>query len=342
MKSAKHRVITLATIAVLMALSLTFLAPSAAILPEAEQRYLDELLPDWDELSNAWDFNLDGTVGYVASAGLIDAILPTNDIAYLSVDASEIGRVPIQENFTETGYQDDTIIVEIVEERAYDSTFHVAYVKIATPSQLRTSVSSGKYGDTPTTFSMAMNAVVLINGDYYTKWANGYIVRQGEIYRWNASPATDLLLIDENSDLHIVVHTGDKADEEAAVEAFLEEHELINAFFFGPALVVDGELMDIPEEYLGSPHADNPRAAIGQIAPLTYALVTVDGRTDESAGITVDELAAYMYDIGCQQAYALDGGNSSALVFNHVLLSQKDVKERQIPDTIYFATAIDN
>jgi len=186
MKSAKHRTITLAATAVLMALSLTFLAPSGAILPDAEQRYLEETLPSWDAADNAWDYELDGVVGHLASAGLIDAILPTNDIAYLSTDISEPGRYPIEENFTETGYQDDTIIVEIEEDRAYDSTFHIAYVKIATPSQLRTAVSSNKYGSDPVEyFSRGMNAVVMINGDFYTDTSggNGYVVRQGEIYR---------------------------------------------------------------------------------------------------------------------------------------------------------------
>ena len=78
---------------------------------------------------------------------------------------------------------------------------------------------------------------------------------------------------------------------------------------------------------MGDPFGDDPRAAIGQLAPLTYALVTVDGRIDESAGVTAEELAAFMYEIGCTQAYALDGGNSSALVFHHELLSIKRVND---------------
>ncbi|MBN1776601.1 MAG: phosphodiester glycosidase family protein [Clostridiales bacterium] len=346
MKSNKLRNITLIVIAVLMALSLTFLAPSGAILPEAAARYQDEVTTDMDS-EDAWDYSLFNPIGYLASTGLIDVILPTNDVAYLPLDLTEPGRVPIEENFTETGYQDDTIIVEITEERLYDSTFHIAYVKIATPSQMRTAIA-GKFGSgrtlKSTVFSQSMNAVVLINGDYYTRTdsGNGYIVRQGEIHRWKPSSMTDLLLVDENSDFHIIIHGDTKSVEEDAVDAFLTEHELINAFYFGPALVVDGELMEIPEEYLGDPHDVNPRAAIGQLAPLTYALVTVDGRTDESKGVTVEELAAYMHEIGCEQAYALDGGNSSALVFHHQLLSIKDVHERDVSDVIYFATAIDN
>ena len=48
MHSAKRRLIILAALITLMALSLTFLAPSGAILPDAAQRYLEETIPSWD------------------------------------------------------------------------------------------------------------------------------------------------------------------------------------------------------------------------------------------------------------------------------------------------------
>lgn len=346
MNTAKRRTVTLAAVTVLMALSLAFIAPSGAILPDAEQRYLDETLPDFEQTEDAWDYDLDGSIGYLASAGLMDAILPTNDIAYLPVDLNEPGRVPIQENFTADGYTDKTIIVEVKEEQAYGSTFHVATVKIATPSQLRTAVSSNKSERHPIDyFSRGMNAVLLINGDFYTRTSsgNGYVVREGEVYRWKPSASTDLLLVDENSDFHIIVHTGNKSDEEDAVNAFLEEHELINAFYFGPALVVDGELMDMPDKYFIGLDGEDPRTAIGQLGPLTYVVVTVDGRIDASPGVSVKELGEFMYGLGCTQAYALDGGNSSIMVLNHQMLSNKGGYDtRNLSDVIYFATAIDD
>ncbi|MBE0601037.1 MAG: phosphodiester glycosidase family protein, partial [Firmicutes bacterium] len=244
------------------------------------------------------------------------------------------------------GYQDKTIIVEVTEEQAYGSTFHVATVKIATPSQLRTAVSSNKSERDPIEyFSRGMNAVLLINGDFYTRTSsgNGYVVRQSEVFRWKPSPSTDLLLIDENSDFHIIRHTGDKNDEEDAVNAFLEQHQMINAFYFGPALVVDGELMEMPDSYFIGLDGEDPRTAIGQLAPLTYVVVTVDGRIDGSPGVSVKQLGEYMYGLGCTQAYALDGGNSSIMVLNHEMLSNKGgYATRGLSDVIYFATAIDN
>jgi exopolysaccharide biosynthesis protein len=338
MQSAKRRLIILAVIVALMALSLTFLAPSGAILPDAAARYQEET-----DTEDAWDYTLGGTFGYLANAGLMDVILPVNNVAYLPLDRNEPGRLPIEANFTQTGYQDETIIVEIEQVLKYDSIFHVAYVKIATPTQLRTAVA-GKLGSSrtlkPTVFSRTMNAVVLINGDYYTKTVNGWIVRQGEMYRQKPSDNLDLLLIDENSDFHIILRG--KANQQAAVAELLKEHEIINGFFFGPALVVDGVQQEISKHYDFNPYGTEPRAAIGQLAPLTYVLVTVDGRIADSAGVTMTDLATYMFDLGCTQAYAMDGGNSSALVFHHELVSIKEVNERDVSDVIYFASAIDN
>ena len=275
---------------------------------------------------------------------LMDVILPVNTISYLPLDREEPGRVPVEANFTETGYQDETIIVEVETVHAYNSTFHVAYVKIATPTQLRTAIAGSRFGSSrtlkPTVFSQSMNAIVLINGDYYAKTKAGYIVRQGETYREATSKNMDLLLVDENADFHIILRGHD--NQKAGVRAYLEQHEIINGFFFGPALVVDGELQEIPDHYQFNPFGDEPRAAIGQLAPLTYALVTVDGRIADSEGVTQPELAAFMQSIGCEQAYGLDGGNSSALVFHHRLVSIKDVSERDVSDVIYFASAIDN
>ena len=53
-------------------------------------------------------------------------------------------------NYTENGYRDDTIIVELEQQRMYDSDVFIAYVKIATPSQLRTAVAGQKISSSST------------------------------------------------------------------------------------------------------------------------------------------------------------------------------------------------
>ena len=61
--------------------------------------------------------------------------------------------------------------------------------------------------------------------------------------------------------------------------------------------------------------ASNPRTAIGVIGELHYLFVVADGRTSESEGLSLYELAQIMQKYGCITAYNLDGGGSSTLYF---------------------------
>jgi len=118
--------------------------------------------------------------------------------------------------------------------------------------------------------------------------------------------------------------------------------DIRNAFTFGPALVIDGVKQDIPEKYSFAPHYQNPRAAIGQLGPLEYVCVVVDGRSDESEGVTLETLADFMANLGCTQAFNLDGGNSATLVLGTNIYNDKSLaNERSVSDIIYFATSVD-
>ena len=54
-----------------------------------------------------------------------------------------------------------------------------------------------------------------------------------------------------------------------------------------------------------------------------------------------NEFADIMHQLGCKQAYNLDGGNSATLVFNGKIVNEKKAAERDVQDIIYFATAVD-
>ena len=99
---------------------------------------------------------------------------------------------------------------------------------------------------------------------------------------------------------------------------------------------------EMPEKSIGNIHALEPRCCIGQVGPLEYILVVVDGRgAADSEGCKVEVMAQFMLDQGCTQAYTLDGGNSALMYFGGANYSRKKVEnERDISDIIYFATAI--
>ncbi len=328
-------------LALILSLSLAVALPSGAITEEAQTRYLDALSgEEWPD--EEWDEDASLTPRAVLASAVFSDILPSANVQALPIDLFAPGSDPIAENFTENGYRDDTIIVEMDRQRMYDSDVFVAYVKIATPSQLRTAVAGKKIGATSTNHTTQIaanyNGIVAINGDYFTKTKAGYIVRMGETYREKTSKNMDLLLIDELGDFHLIQRGHENQKE--AVAAFLSEHTIINGFFFGPALVKDGVKLDMPDGYQFDPNQKNPRAGIAQLGTLTYALVVVNGRTNSSAGVTMAEFADVMAQLGAQQAYNLDGGNSATLAFHGQVYNDKPQAERSVTDIIYFASAI--
>ena len=106
------------------------------------------------------------------------------------------------------------------------------------------------------------------------------------------------------------------------------------------------ELLPTPDSYSFNLEAREPRCAIGQVGPLEYVVVVVDTIThhDRSGkeGATSAEVAQFLLEEGCVQAYNLDGGNSSLMVYHGENYSDKTFnEERSVSDIIYFSTGID-
>ena len=322
----------------LMALSMIFLIPSGAVT-EAAEEYYDELLMDDSEEEYGAKHK---PIAVIASAVFSD-ILPSSGIDPLPIDRTMPGNAPVEANFTENGYRDESIIVELEQRRMYDSDVYIAYIKVATPSQLRTAIAGSKLSSDRTNTTTAIagnyNAIVAMNGDYYGKVATGYVTRMGESGREKPSKTMDLLWIDELGDFHIIPNGQD--GQKQAYKEFTAEHEMINGFAFGPGLVKDGEKVEIRDNLWEHGTSKEPRAGIGQLDTLTYVLVVVNGREDTTAGVTIEEFSDIMYELGCEQAYNLDGGNSATLVFNGKVFNAKDADERDVQDIVYFASAAD-
>lgn len=262
------------------------------------------------------------------------------------------GYVPNPDNYVtdESGariaYQDETVTVTMERVVVGDSTFNVARIRIAHASQLRTGLANEKGTRTNKISTMAANhnAIVAIGGDYFSNAKNGYVVRMGTTFRKSPKPVYDMLLIDDQGNFHIIL----KSDPEE-LQALLATEGLTfpNAFHFGPAMIKDGVLLETPQYYIDNGNKYNirnthePRCAIGQLGPLEYMFVVVDGRRNDSDGCSVAELGQWMFEQGCTQAYNLDGGNSALLWFGGANYSDKTVKgERSVSDIIYISTGI--
>ena len=114
---------------------------------------------------------------------------------------AKTGFAPKAEGFiSATQYEDESMTVTIEAHQVGPTTCHVARVKIADPSQLR---SASAYGfnrpqtEMTNTIARRVKAVVAINGDYYSYTGKGYMIRQGKLYMNKPYGDRDVLLIDD-------------------------------------------------------------------------------------------------------------------------------------------------
>lgn len=238
---------------------------------------------------------------------------------------------------TDNSYSDQNISITITEYREYDTNIYMAEVKISSAKYLQTAFAKSAYGRniTEKTSEMAENnnAIFAVNGDYYGARETGLVVRDGVVYRSTTSRDRENLVIYEDGTLDVITERGTDPNE-------LIENGALHILSFGPGLIVDGEVTVSKNDEVGQAMASNPRTAIGQIDDLHYVFVVSDGRTDESEGLSLYELANFMEGLGVKTAYNLDGGGSSTMWFNgeiiNVPMSSKGInKERSVSDIVY-------
>ena len=247
--------------------------------------------------------------------------------------------------YSEDGYEDASISVRLETREEEGVVWRIAWVTVKDASQLRTGIAGNKVSSSKTSLVSSMaqkyNAVIAISGDYYINdpAKTSFEYRMGQKIRSKANHKKDLLIIDENGDFHTFV----KCDADKMAAFIASGRQIVNAFTFGPALVSEGTLLECSTEYGYNPNGKEPRMSIGQIGPLSYALVLAEGRNKDSEGVTHQELADFMFDLGCLEAFNLDGGNTATMVFGdgYYQTGRSATNERAQSDCIYFATTID-
>ena len=95
----------------------------------------------------------------------------------------------------------------------------------------------------------------------------------------------------------------------------------------GPFLVRNGEVfIDMTDEKLTAIGGRNPRTAIGYTKNNNLILLTADGREGSSIGLTLNELANIMKQLGCVNAMNLDGGGSTVMYVNGQVVNKPAVQ----------------
>lgn len=250
-----------------------------------------------------------------------------------SQDSKETADAVISDRF----YRDENITIAITEYREYGSTIYAADITLSSAEYLQTAFALNAYGKNVTekTSEIAKNngAILAINGDYYGVREKGFVVRSGILYRNTASRDQEDLVIYKDGSFAIV--SENNTDAKLLVSSGAQQ-----IFSFGPALAVDGTISVTEYDEVAKAMASNPRTAIGIIDNLHYLFVVSDGRTDESKGLTLYELAEFMHSLGADTAYNLDGGGSSTLYFNGQVINNptsngKSIKERSVSDIVF-------
>ena len=233
-------------------------------------------------------------------------------------------------------YSDSNVSITLKEYREYDSAIYVADVTVSDVSYLKTALASNTYGrnitDTTSNIASDNNAILAINGDYYGARQSGYVIRNGSLYR-NSSGNRDALAIMKNGEFEFV------SEGETSAETLLQNGAL-QVFSFGPVLLEDGSISVTENDEVGMAMASNPRTAIGYLGKNHYVFVVSDGRTSESAGLSLYELAEFMQSLGVVDAYNLDGGGSSTMVFKGEVINTPTTnghssEERAVSDILY-------
>ena len=240
---------------------------------------------------------------------------------------------------TDTSYSDDNIQVSLTEKTVENTQVYIADITVSSSDYLKTAFAQNTYGTNvtaKTSVTAAENhAILAVNGDYYGANSTGYVIRNGVVYRDTVREDSS------NGDLAIYKDGSFKVIYEDEISADqLVKDGVVNLLAFGPSLVEDGEITVDTNSEVGQSMASNPRTAIGIIDENHYIIVVSDGRTSESEGLSLYQLAEVMKSYGVKTAYNLDGGGSSTLYFNGQVINKPTtngtISERAVSDIVYF------
>ena len=240
---------------------------------------------------------------------------------------------------TDSSYKDDNISINLTETTVKNTQVYVADVTVTSSDYLKTAFAQNAFGTNVTAKTSVTaadnNAIIAVNGDYYGANSTGYVIRNGVVYRDTVREDSS------NGDLAIYKDGSFKIIYEDQISAEqLVKDGVVNLLAFGPALVENSEIAVGTNEEVGQAMASNPRTAIGIIDENHYIIVVSDGRTSESKGLSLYQMAEVMKSYGVKTAYNLDGGGSSTLYFNGQVINKPTtggnrISERAVSDIVY-------
>lgn len=246
---------------------------------------------------------------------------------------------------TEMSYKSDTVSIELTRYDSSPLTRHLVYfvadIHVQNVEAIRTASWDGSFGTKGNKLfasflrmSREANALIAINGDYYTySIYTGLVIRNGERYApdpWRPWEGHQILLL--YRDGSVAVFDSDSFDPDA-----VDLSDVWQGWEFGPSLLDEnGAARSEFHKKYHDINRQNPRTVFGYYEPGHYCFVTIDGRkTGYSNGLTLAEEAQLMESLGCKIAFNLDGGQTTQLYWNDKMFNVPYNKGRSTSDIIY-------
>ena len=310
-------------------------------------------IPESDTVAPAPDEVNFGSVSPENAAAVMDIIQDARDSGLLEgQDVVFSPELNFRKDTEIKYYYDETILMILWKEIIDGNTVTCCEVKIADASQFRRKITDDTFGSSTklfaTSLSNSVNAVVAMNADFYMFRDFGIVVYNRELYRFGEAVYTGNYKKYNCTDTLFITGSGDflfwhRLQEATAAEMrqFIAENDIVFSIAFGPILVEDGELKVCDWYPAGEIDRGYSRAGIGQVDSLHYFYMSLNHSPEKEARWTVNKFEEQMYARGLRQAYCLDGGQTSEVVFRGSPYNYIDFGgEREVSDIIYFATAL--
>ena len=195
-------------------------------------------------------------------------------------------------------------------------------VKLATAPRL------GTVGATTSQIVEANDAIGGINGGGFKDDAlgtggkpDGLLMQDGKLINGYEYSSYKVVGLDYDNKLIVSNSTSYSA---------LKKLNVRDAVSFGPVIVINGQ----PTIYSGTGgDGIHPRSSIGQRKDGAILMLVIDGRQVDSLGATLKNVQDIMLQYGAYNAFNLDGGASSTLVYNNKVVNHPSdiMGERYVP-----------
>jgi exopolysaccharide biosynthesis protein len=187
---------------------------------------------------------------------------------------------------------------------------------------------------TTSQFAEDNGAVAAVNGSFFDMDIGGsvcYFEKDDSVisrtrdpeFKWGVSDSiiNGAVVLDTNNSFRIEYAKNELIYESSAGEAFV--------MISGPVLIRDSSAQKLPDMKFASNR--HPRTCVG-ITRESILFVTIDGRSEQAAGMSLYEAQRYLLELGCLDAINLDGGGSTSMWFkDHGVVNDPSDKTGERP-----------